>query len=198
MAGKKGTKVVDKWKSKKWYIALAPTSLESKELGEVVSSEEDNLKDRIIKRSLMELGMNQNSQMAMFTNMLFRVTEVKGNNAHTKLIGHEIAPSYIKTFARRDKSLIHEVVDVKTKDSENVRLKVIAVTGARVSENTRRNIRKALVEEIKKNSEALTFDELFQELLYGRFSSKLFTRLKQITQMRRVEVRKSERQEIFK
>ena len=164
----------------------------------MVSSEEDNLKDRIIKRSLMELGMNQNSQMAMFTNMLFRVTEVKGNNAHTKLIGHEIAPSYIKTFARRDKSLIHEVVDVKTKDSENVRLKVIAVTGARVSENTRRNIRKALVEEIKKNSEALTFDELFQELLYGRFSSKLFTRLKQITQMRRVEVRKSERQEIFK
>ncbi|MFH1222064.1 MAG: hypothetical protein V1492_03190 [Candidatus Micrarchaeota archaeon] len=198
MAGKKGTKVVDKWKSKKWYIALAPTSLESKELGEVVSSEEDNLKDRIIKRSLMELGMNQNSQMAMFTNMLFRVTEVKGNNAHTKLIGHEIAPSYIKTFARRDKSLIHEVIDVKTKDSENVRLKVIAVTGARVSENTRRNIRKALVEEVKKNGEALTFDELFQDLLYGRFSSKLFTRLKQITQMRRVEVRKSERQEIFK
>jgi len=198
MAGKKGTKVVDKWKSKKWYIALAPTSLESKELGEVVSSEEDNLKDRIIKRSLMELGMNQNSQMAMFTNMLFRVTEVKGNNAHTKLIGHEIAPSYIKTFARRDKSLIHEVVDIQTKDSENVRLKVIAVTGARVSENTRRNIRKALVEEVKKNGEALTFDELFQDLLYGRFSSKLFTRLKQITQMRRVEVRKSERQEIFK
>jgi small subunit ribosomal protein S3Ae len=198
LAGKKGTKVVDKWKSKKWYTALAPTAFESKVLGDIISSDEKNMPGRIIKRSLMELGMGQSSQIAMFTNLYFRVSDVKGANANTKIIGHEIAPSYIKTFARRGKSLIHEVVDVKTKDGETVRIKVIAVTGAKVSENTRRNIRKALVEEIRKVGEAQTFDELMLDLVYGRFSSKMFNRLRQITMMRRVEVRKSERHEAFK
>ena len=37
-----------------------------------------------------------------------------------------------------------------------------------------------------------------QDVLYGRFSSKLFNRLKTITKMRRIEVRKSERGEVFK
>jgi len=198
MAGKKKTKVVDKWKSKKWYNVLAPSLFESKEIGELVSSDEKNIQDRIIKRSLVELGLNPTSQIAMFTNLKFRITDIKGNTANTKLIGHEIAPSYIKTFARRGKSLIHDAVDVKTTDGETVRVKVIAVTGAKVSENTRKNLRHALVEEVKKNGEEQKFDDLMQDLVYGRFSSKIFNRLKQITKMRRVEVRKSERKEEFK
>ncbi len=198
MAGKKKTKVVDKWKSKKWYTVLAPSLFESREIGELVSSEEKNIKDRVVIRSLMELGLNPTSQMAMFTNMRFRITDVKGNTANTKIIGHEISPSYIKTFARRGKSLIHDAIDVKTKDGEEVRIKVIAVTGAKVSENTRKNLRHALLEEIKKNGEEQNFDDLMQDLVYGRFSSKLFNRLKQITKMRRIEVRKSERREEFK
>jgi len=198
MAGKKKTKVVDKWKSKKWYTVLAPSVFESKEIGELVSSDDKNIQNRIIKRSLMELGLNPASQIAMFTNLKFRVTDIKGTTANTKLIGHEIAPSYIKTFARRGKSLIHDAVDVKTKDGETIRIKVIAVTGAKVSENTRKNLRHALVEEVKKNGEEQKFDDLIQDLVYGRFSSKLYNRLKQITKMRRVEVRKSERKEEFK
>ena len=199
MAGKKGTKVVDKWKSKKWHTILAPQSFEYKQIGEVVSSDEANLINRVVKVSLFELGMTSaTSQIAMFTNLFFRIIGVNGNNANTKLIGHEISPSFIKTFARRGKSLIHQVVKVKTKDGEGLSIKVIAVTGSKVSENTRRNIRNALVEEIKKNSTEKTFDELMQDIIYGRFSSKLFNRLKQITEMKRVEVRKTEREEAFK
>jgi hypothetical protein len=36
------------------------------------------------------------------------------------------------------------------------------------------------------------------DVLYGRLSGKLFNRLKQITKMKRVEVRKTERHEVFK
>ncbi|MEM2908820.1 MAG: hypothetical protein QXT05_00910 [Candidatus Bilamarchaeaceae archaeon] len=198
MAGKRAMKVVDKWKSKKWYTVLAPASFDNRELGEVVSSDEKNLLNRIITRSLTELGLNPSSQLAMFTNLYFRIVDVKGTNAYTKLIGHEISPAYIKTFARRGKSLIHQVMDTKTKDGESIRIKIIAVTGAKVSENTRKNLRKAIAEETKKNAEGANFDELMQDLVYGRFSSKLFNRLKQITMMKRVEVRKSERMELFK
>lgn len=195
----KKKKVVDKWKTKKWYTILAPASFDFKPIGEVVSSDENNLLNRVVRLSLSEIGIsNPSSQIALFTNLSFRITSVSGSNANTKLIGHEIAPAFIKTFARRGKSLIHQVVDIKTKDNESVRLKLIAVTQSKVSENTRRNIRQALVDEVKKASADKTFDELMQDLIYGRFSSRLYNRLKQITEMRRVEVRKSERMEEFK
>lgn len=197
MAGKKKTKLVDKWKMKKWYSVTAPALFEGRELCEIISSDEKNVINRIVKRSLMELGIGMSSQLSMFTHLKFRVSDVKGTIASTNLIGHEISPSYLKTFARRGRSLIHEVVDVKTKDNAEVRIKLIAVSDAKVSENTRRNLRKAIFDETKKIAENMKFDELMQELVYGRFSSKLFNRLKQITKMKRVEVRKSEKTEVF-
>ncbi len=195
MASKK-TKVVDKWKSKKWFTVVAPSMFEGKEIAEVVANDEKNLKNRIVRKGMLDMGGSP-SQMAMFTSLRFRLTDVKGTTANTKLIGHEIASSYIKTFARRGKSLIHQIVDGKTKDDENVRLKVIAVTGARVSENTKRNIREALVDETMKGLQEEDFDGLMQSLLQGKFSSRLYNRLKAITRMRRVEIWKSERQEAF-
>ncbi|VVC04802.1 30S ribosomal protein S3Ae [Candidatus Bilamarchaeum dharawalense] len=198
MAGKK-VKVVDKWKAKKWYSVKAPAMFESREICEVVAAEENLLVNRVVKASLMELGMTGGgSQMAMFTALRFRIKDVTGNDANTTLLGHEILPSFIRTFARRGKSLIHQVVDEKTKDNEQLRLKIIAVTGARVSENTKRNLRTLIVDECKGAVAEKNFDEIIQDVIYGRLSSKIFNRLKQITKMKRVEVRKSERGEIFK
>ena len=176
----------------------APALFEHKELCEVVATDEKRLPNRIVRSSLMELGMGGASQMAMFTTLRFRIEGVNGSDANTKLLGHDIAPSFIRTFARRGKSLIHQVVDEKTTDNESLRLKVIAVTGARVSENTRRNLRSLIVEECKKSIAEKPFEEVIQDVIYGRFSSKIFTRLKQITKMRRVEIRRSERGETFK
>lgn len=198
MAGKK-VKVVDKWKAKKWYSVKTPQLFETKEICEVVAVDEAKLVNRVVKASLMELGVSGGaSQMAMFTALRFRIKEVRGTDAYTTLIGHEIANSFIRTFARRGRSLIHQVVDDKTKDNENLRLKIIAVTGARVSENTKRNLRHVIVDECKKAIAEKNFDEIIQDVIYGRVSSRMFNRLKQITKMKRVEIRKSERGEIFK
>ncbi|MBN1170202.1 hypothetical protein JXA56_04195 [Candidatus Micrarchaeota archaeon] len=197
MGGKK-VKSVDKWKTKKWYNVTAPALFDSRMLCEAVASDPKKLINRIVRSSLMELGVSGASQTAMFTTLRFRVTDVNGSEARTKLLGHEIAPSFLKTFARRGKSLIHEVVDEKTKDGEEIRFKLIAVTGAGVSQNTRRNLRSLLVQETRKGIQEKAFDELVQDVIYGKFSSRLFGQLKTITKMRRVEVRKSERKEIFK
>ncbi len=171
---------------------------DNKQIGELAASDPKKLSDRIIRSSLFELGVSGSSQLAMFTTLRFRVTDVTGSEATTKLLGHEIASSFIKTFARRGKSLIYQVVDQKTKDGEDLRLKLVAVTGSRVSENTRRNLRAILVEETKNAVAEKPFDELMQDVVFGRLSSKLFSRLKQVTKMRRVEVRRSERRETFK
>ena len=197
MAGKKKAKVMDKWKQKKWFTVLTPPIFESRTLCEVVAGEEEQLMNRIIKASLADIGVAGSSQVAMFTSLRFRINEVKGTTANTKLIGHEVAPSFIKTFARRGRSVIHQVIDSKTKDGIELRIKIIAVTGARVSENTRRNIRNLVVQEVKAGASSLNFDELMQDMLYGRFVSRLFNSLKKITRMKRVEIRKSELKEVF-
>ena len=176
----------------------APALFEHKELCEVLGGDPKKLKDRIVTKSLLDLGVGGSSQIAMFTTLIFRITETGDSGASTKLIGHTVSPSFIKTFARRGKSLIHQVVDAKTKDGEELRLKVIAVTGANVSENTKRNLREAIQEETQKSITDKDFNDVIQDVIYGRVSSKLFSRLKQITKMRRVEVNKSERGEVFK
>ncbi len=192
----KKTKIVDKWKLKKWYTIIAPSIFENKEIGEIVATDESSFINRVIKISLGEL-LSSKSHSATFTTLFFRIAEVKGNHLSTKLIGHEVSSSYIRTFARRGKDLIHMVVDRKTKDNEDVRLKVVCVTDGKISENTSKSLRAAIVDELKKNSEAVTYDELVQEMLYGKLVSRLFNRLKQIASMRRVEIRKSERKERF-
>lgn len=196
MAVKK-TKVTDKWKLKRWFTVLAPRIFDGREICEVITADEKSLQNRIVKVNLSEL-IGSSSQTAMFTTLNFRITDVEGSNARTKLIGYEITPSYIRTFARRGKDLIHIVVDGKTKDGMGVRVKVVTVTGAKASRNTRRNLRAAITDEIGKSIAGCGYDELMQDMIYGRLTSRLFNRLKQITAIKRIEIRKAELEEIFR
>lgn len=192
----KKAKIVDKWKSKQWYTVLAPQSFDSKEIAEIVSSDEENVKNRVLPLTLAEVT-GQPSQAAIFTTLRFRIGEVKGRSAHTRLIGHEISPAYIRTLSRRNRSIINAVHDIKTKDDQTVRVKILAITGSEVSQNTKKNLFHAVMEELKKVGAEHSTDQLMQEIIFGKFASRLFNRLKQITMMRRVEVRKSELKEQF-
>ena len=52
----KKAKVVDKWKMKSWYSIIAPEYFEGREIGQLVSSDEANLKDRVMKIGRVEIG----------------------------------------------------------------------------------------------------------------------------------------------
>ncbi|MDD5337435.1 MAG: hypothetical protein PHS02_03035 [Candidatus ainarchaeum sp.] len=190
----KKTKVIDKWKTKQWYNVLAPHLFDNKEIAEIVSSDEGNLKNRIVSISLAEVT-GQPSQISIFTSLKFRIIEVKGKSAYTRMIGHEISPSYIRTLSRRNRSLITFVKDVKTKDDQTLRIKILAITGNAVSQNTKKSLHHAIDGEVKKMAEEFSLDQLMQEIVFGRFASRVFNRLKQITAMRRVETRKTELKE---
>lgn len=197
MAQSSKGKVVDKWKTKQWYTVYAPSVFENKELGEIVSSNEKNLLNRVLKIPLSTLT-GQTSQAFLFTSVKFRIVEVKGKNAYTKFIGHAIDLSYLKTLTRKGRSLVNIVYDFKTKDSQTLRLKIIAITASKVSRNTRKNIFNALKEELQKLENTLNFDEIVEEIIFGKLSTRLFNRVKQITEMKRVEIKKSELRETFK
>ncbi len=196
MAVEKKAKVVDKWKTKSWYTVLAPPSFDSKEIGLVVAADEETLQNRIIQIGLGELT-GSFSQSNAYTNLRFRITEVKGKTAYAKLIGHELVPGYIRTLARRRRSIIHTVDDAVSKDGIGVRMKCIALCATKASSGARSAIRQAISEEVRLLAKEADFQMLSQEIIFGKIAGKLFNRVKRIAPVRRVEVRKTEVKETF-
>ncbi len=194
----KGKKtVVDKWKAKKWFEIVAPKMFENKVIGETMANDESVLINRIVSVDLPVLTQVQ-LQSAMFTKVHFRIIEVKGQHAYTRYIGHQLANSYLRTVARRGRTILDVVVDGNTKDNESIRLKMVAITGSKVSENTRKNLWKAAKEVVVEYITTHMLDELILDSLQGRVSAKVFNRLKEITAIRKVDTKKMERKEVFK
>ncbi len=192
----KKTKVVDTFKLKTWYAVQAPDFFERKEFGQLVALEPEMLKNRVISIGLGELT-GSFSQANAFTSVRFRISDVQGKTASTRFIGHELAPGYIKTLLRRRRSIIYNVDDATTKDGQKVRIKSVAVTAFRTSEAVRHALRQAVSQSIKLAASELDLSTLAQEMLYGKFAAKVFGKVKNITPLRRLEIRKSEVGETF-
>jgi len=192
----KKAKVVDKWKMKSWYSIIAPEYFEGREIGQLVSSDEANLKDRVMKIGLGDMT-GSFSQSTAYTSLFFRVKEVKGKSAHVEFIGHELVPGYVRTLARRRRSVMNQIDDVVTKDGVPVRIKIICVSGVKVSEAVRADVRKTISASVKSLAKQTDFATLVQEMVFGKFSAKVFGTVKKIGPLKRVEVRKSEVLESF-
>jgi len=187
-------KAVDTWKTKQWYTVNAPGLFEGKQIASVVAAEDKQLMNRIVRVSLSELTGDMSQA---YTLLDFRITDVKGRTAYTALVGHELSRSYLRTLVRRRRHVIGEVVDVATKDGKGLRVKISIFTGTKVSTPTRRAIRNAVREEALKLAGTTDYAPLVQELIFGKFASKLYNSIHKIAPIRRVEVRKSELKELF-
>lgn len=187
-------KLVDTWKTKIWYNIIAPEMFESKEIAQIPANEDSNLINRIIKVSLADVTGDMSQ---LHTTLNFRIKDVKGKSAFTQLIGHELSPSYLKTLVRRRRDVINEVTDVQTKDNVRMRIKVAIFTAKKVSSGGKATIRNNAREEIKERAKEMDFSHLEQEAIFGKFSTRVFNRIKKIVPIKRVEVRKTEVIETF-
>ena len=193
---KSKAKVVDKRKMKSWYTLVAPEIFDSKEMGQVVSSDEANLINRKVKIGLGDM-LDSFSQSTAYTAMYFRIKEVRGKSAITAFIGHELVPGYVSTLARRRRSVMNQVDDVVTKDGVGVRIKMICVSGLKVSEGVRADVSKGISQTVRALASQMDFQTLAQEMVFGKLSAKLYASVKKMGPIKRVEIRKSEVKENF-
>ncbi len=197
MARKKGRrKVVDKWKLKKWYSVVAPQEFEGKELAQIVSSNPANLVNRIVRVPLSDMTGKMN-RYNLYTNVKLRVKEVAGNNAKSEIVGHYMSFAYLKSLARRRRSVIHEVIDVQTKDGKEVRLKLLLVTKDKVSAIVKKNLRKVLREQAEKSAKKRNYYELLKAIFDRKLSEELYKATNVINPIENAEVKKSELKEEF-
>lgn len=197
MARKKGTKVVDKWKSKKWYSVMAPDELEGKKLADVIATDPEQLINRVVKVPLSDISGKMDKH-SLYTTVKLRIKSVSGDTAKAELIGHTMSFAYIKSLARRRRSVIHEIIDSETKDNRKVRIKAVLVTRDKVSAIVKKNLRKALHEQLIKSVKGKKYYELASSVFSRGFSEECFKATNPINPVEAIEIRRMELAEEFK
>lgn len=187
-------KIVDSWKTKNWYVVIAPKFLGEVEVARVPARDEGTLMNRVITLPLKEISHDVSH---MYTNIRLRVSEIKGKSAFTKFIGHEVSREFLGTLVRRRREALSVVFPVTSKDGVRFTIKTLVVTGERCSERQKTALHNALKQELTKRVSATEFGKFIQETLYGRLGSELAAKLHKIAPLRRVEIRKTELYEEF-
>jgi small subunit ribosomal protein S3Ae len=184
----KGKRTADKWKRKKWFKIFAPPEFDRKEIGETPADKEKNLLGRTVKTTLGELtGERQKRHVVL----KFRVNDVKGTQAFTEIVQHEIHHIYMNRMVRRRMSKIEAVQVSTTKDKKKVRIKTVALSQKKLNRKQETAIRNAIIKSIEKSAGKKDFSPLIQLIVFGVLASKLFKDLKKIAPLRRVEIVKS-------
>jgi small subunit ribosomal protein S3Ae len=176
-------KSVDKWKKKKWFTMIAPRIFDGKVLGNCPAEKPKNVMGRTIKVTLDNLtGQRAMRDVAAY----FKVFEVQGQNANTRVSCFEANKGYLgRTIrGRTSKIALIEKIPVKGGDA---RVTIVAVSDGDCTKKQRTGVRKVIPEELKQISgREKEFDDLVKEILFGQFNNAVFKRAKNICTMRKV------------
>lgn len=182
-------KVKDKWRAKEWYKVYAPPMFNKVLLGETPSGDPASLMGRKTEATVHDLTGDFSK---MHVKLLFKVNDVRGFDAHTVFMGHDLTSDYVRRLTRRKRTKTDHVVDVRTKDGYVVRIKTMSITEKRIQSSQESAIRSIMSEELHKTVPEMTLSELVKNIIAGDTAKELARVTKVIVPVKRVEVRKTE------
>ncbi len=184
----KTKKVRDKWRSKTWYMVMAPPYFGNIELGAVPADEPEKLIGRVIDSTLYDITNDFSHQ---YLKMYFQVTEIDGKTAKTLFKGHEYSRDYLRSLVRRRTTKVDGIFTIITKDGYKLQIAVSAFTLSRIKTSQEKDIRVIMEKIIKDKATTLTMDQFAQEIVLGKIASDIYNTAKKIAPLRHVGIRKS-------
>lgn len=184
----KSKRVRDKWRSKAWYMVIAPPFFGNVELGMIPSEEPDQLIGRIVEATLYDITSDFSHQ---YLKMLFQISEIDGKTAHTLFKGHEYSRDYLRSLVRRRTTKVDGLMNLTTKDGYKLRVAVSALTLSRINTSQEKLIRKIMAKTANEKAAALNLDSFVQEMVLGKIASDVYNEAKKVAPLRHVGVRKS-------
>jgi small subunit ribosomal protein S3Ae len=181
-------KSMDKWKKKKWYTVLAPSSFDKQKLGETPAAKPNLVQDRTITVNLDKLTGDRKQRHVSIT---FKVNQVQGLNAQTETVGHQIKPGYLSRLVRRRRSKINSINLVKCRDGKQIRVNALCLCSMKVPNKVETSLRKMMDDEILKTAKRKDSEQFIQELIFGSLAAKLFKQAKNYAIIKRIEIIKS-------
>jgi small subunit ribosomal protein S3Ae len=184
----KTKKVRDKWRSKLWYLVMAPPYFGSVELGGIPADEPQKLIGRVIDSTLYDIT---NDFAHQYLKMRFQIMEIDGKTAKTMFKGHEYSRDYLRSLVRRRTTKVDGLFKVTTKDGYVLRVAVSAFTLSRIKTSQEKILRTIMDKIVKQKAQALTMDQLAQEIVLGKIASDIYNEAKRIAPLRHVGIRSS-------
>lgn len=188
MSSKRKIAVKDKWRIKKWYDIVAPSVFGEVVVGSTPSDEPAKLIGRVVETTLYDLTGDISQ---VHVKLYFQVIDVKENKAYTRFKGHELARDYMRSLIRRKSSKIQGIFDVSTNDGYQLRLTVVVLTTYRCKTSQKRAIRRIVKEYLYSKVPNMSFNDLINEMIFGKMAQEIFERAKKIYPLRKVEIYKS-------
>ena len=182
-------KVKDKWKAKGWYNLVAPEMFNRQVIGETPAEEVGKVAGRVTEVTVQDLTGDFSK---MHIKLHFRVQDVRGSEAHTQFVGHDMTSDYIRRLTRRKRTRTDAVVDARTKDGWTIRVKPMAITDRRIQGAKQRAIRGIMRKVIVESAARGTVGELVKAIISGDLAKEIATACKPVQPISRVEVRKSD------
>lgn len=192
MAVKK--KAIDTWKVKQWFTLIAPKLFNEVEVAQVPAQDPVHLLNRIIEMPLKDITKDLSH---MYINVKLRVEEIKGKNAYSKFIGHALAREHIQALGRRNRSMLYNILPVKSSDGVEFTVKVLIVTNGKASSSQRHVLRSTLATSLRNKISNEDFGKFINEVLRGKASTELLGELKKLFPIKRIEIYKTELKEVF-
>lgn len=180
---------IDKWRLKKWFTVRAPKEFNDATVGEMPANDEKAVLGRNI---VVSLDMLTHNPSHAYTNVTLKVIGISGDAAQTKLIKMELLASYIRSFVRRYRSVSSAVIPVSTRDGTSMVVKLIAVTRARTAHTKIVGMRREMIDFTRGYFRENDIGPLVGSIIDGKFQDALTSKLRHITDLNKIEVRKLE------
>lgn len=179
----------DKWKSKSWYNVKAPDMFNRAKIAEALSDEPDKLIGRVTHVTVQDIT-GDFSKMHIKT--AFKIIDVRGMDAYTTFIGHDMTSDYVRRMTRRKRTKTDVIIDVYTRDEFLIRLKPLVISERRIKSSQQTAIRGVVKTTIEKYCAKRTISEVVKGIISGEMGKEAAVACKAIQPMQRVEIRKSE------
>jgi len=180
----------DKWKAKRWYTIRAPrTPWSFRVIGETLAEEPEQLIGRNYEVIQNELDGDFSK---MHVKIVFKVTDVLGNDAITEFVGHELLKDHVRRQVRRDRGKIDDTIDVVTEDGYYVRFKPLMISRARIKASQKQQMRTLAREIILTTGDTSTWFNLQASTLDGTLENKIKEAVSKIQPVRTVVIRRTQ------
>lgn len=182
-------KMKDRWRAKQWYRIMAPEMFNMALLGETPADNPESLKGRTMEATVQDLTGDFSK---MHIKLKFQVHDVRGLDAHTLFIGHDLTNDYVRRQTRRRRSKTDAVVEVTTKDGWRIKVKPMAVSEQRIQSSQETAIRHIMENVLAKAASESTVSEFVKLMVGGELSKEIAEKGKVVVPMKRIEIRKSQ------
>ena len=180
----------DKWKAKRWYTIRAPrTPWSFRVIGETLAEDPSQLIGRNYEIIQNELFGDFSK---MHVKVVFKVTDVLGNDAITEFVGHELLKDHVRRQVRRDRGKIDDTIDVVTEDGFYVRFKPLMISRARIKSSQKQQMRTIARDIILTTGATSTWFKLQAATLDGTLENKIKEAVSKIQPVRTVVIRRTQ------